>query len=118
MATEEPAVNPMYVYIKGGIFPWTLEEFQEKIENTYYDVEDLGIISRPLYGLKVIGYLRDGIGKFVQSLPTPIMRSYYGFEIEKSSRIFVEEVQDGITVMMVSLENIEKDQRFEELVAL
>lgn len=118
MAIEETAIKPMYVYIKGGIFPWTLEEFQEKIENTYYDVEDLGIISRPLYGLKVVGHLRDGIGKFVQSTPTPIMRSYYGFQIEKSSRIFVEEVQDGITIMMVSLENIEKDQRFEELVAL
>lgn len=104
---EENSKKAIFVYIKGGIFPWTIEEFQQKIAEIYQDYEDLGMISRPVYGMKIIGFLIDGIGKFVQVLPTPVEITYYGFQLDESSRIFVEEVRDGISVMMVSLHDFE-----------
>lgn len=103
MATEEVSKKPLFVYIKGGIFPWTIEDFQQKLADIYEEYEDLGVISRPLYGLRVFGHMKDGIGKFAQALPTTVQRSYYAFQLDESSRIFAEEVEDGISIMMVTL---------------
>jgi hypothetical protein len=119
---EETSKKAIFVYIKGGIFPWSIEDFQQKIGEIYEDYEDLGTVSRPIYGMKIIGHLIHGIGKFVQVLPVPVERLYYGFQLDESSRIFVEEAGDGISIIMESLhdfelENIQLTKTREKLTA-
>ena len=106
MNVEVASSNNIIIYVKGGILPLTLDEIQRRLEGIQLDefkhAENLELIRRPLYGLKAVKNVKEGIIEFVQMMGTQVFRDYYFAELQKGCRIYIEEHSDGVNVFMAS----------------
>lgn len=100
VVAEERGNGNMFVYIKGGILDMDTEEVQRRLEEEEI-TGNLTPVRRVLYGMKVVEHVTEGIALFVEVFPSAFYQEYLYVDIDEERRLYIQELDDGITMFMV-----------------
>ena len=88
---------PLFVYLRPGLVEKSFDVIKQELE-----VEDMKIITRPVYGLKYIKAPNRDILEFIQTYTSKLTKDYYFVDVSENSRIYINEIDDMFSFMMVS----------------
>jgi hypothetical protein len=111
---EERGNGDIFVYIKGGILNLDVEDVQRRLEEE--DITgNLTPVRRVLYGMKVVEHVTEGIALFVEVFPSAIYKEYLYVDIDDERRLYIEELDEGITMFMACTRIFEEIESFANL---
>jgi hypothetical protein len=114
IAIEEKSRHNLFVYIKGGILDLDIDDVQRRLEDEGIE-GNLQKVKRPLYGMKIVGNITEGIVLFAEMFPSAIFQEYYFVDIDDESRLYIQEVDEGITMSMVCTRAFDEIDTFANL---
>lgn len=113
---EKISNDDLFVYVCGEYLNFSLEELEERFSKVFIKVK------RPVYGMKLLKVMKefhlDGITivEFVQKLSSPVYRDYYYVNLDKNSRVYIEDSDGNLSAFLVSSKRKVQVDKFIDLI--
>lgn len=94
MAKELVTNDSLLVYVVHGVKPFEIVEIEQRFNI------NMDKITRNVYGMLVVGQVRNDVIELVQVKPTQATKEYYYADWNSGCRIFAEQAETGVHLFM------------------